>query len=48
MISEANVTNEKLWRGGTPLGMALTLINERADEVVAQIYSDYCQKAGTK
>jgi hypothetical protein len=30
------------------LGMALTLINERADEVVAQLYSDYCRKAGIK
>lgn len=47
MISEANVTNES-YAGRDPLGMALTLINERADEVVAQIYSDYCQKAGTK
>ena len=47
MISEANVTNES-FAGRDPLGMALTLINERADEVVAQIYSDYCQNAGTK
>jgi len=28
--------------------MALTLINERADEVVAQLYNDYCQKAGAR
>lgn len=28
-------------------GMALTLINEKADEVVAQLYSDYCHKAGS-
>jgi len=34
MISEANVTNES-YAGRDPLGMALTLINERADEVVA-------------
>lgn len=47
MISEANVSNES-YAGRDPLGMALTLINERADEVVAQIYSDYCQKAGAK
>jgi hypothetical protein len=26
-------------------GMALTLINEQADEVVAQLYSDYCGKS---
>lgn len=47
MISEANVTNES-YAGRDSLGMALTLVNERADEVVAQIYSDYCQKAGAK
>jgi len=28
--------------------MALTLINEKADEVVGQLYSDYCQKTGTR
>ena len=47
MISEAKARNES-YSGQDTLGMALTLINERADEVVAQIYSDYCQKAGTK
>ncbi len=47
MISEADVSNES-YAGRDPLGMALTLINERADEVVAQIYSDYCRKAGIK
>lgn len=26
--------------------MALTLVNEQADEVVAQLYADYCRKAG--
>lgn len=26
--------------------MALTLVNEQADEVVAQLYGDYCRKAG--
>ena len=26
--------------------MALTLVNEKADEVVAQLYSDYCRNAG--
>lgn len=29
-------------------GMALTLINEQADEVVAKLYSDYCTNAGAK
>jgi hypothetical protein len=47
MISEASAKNES-YAGNDPLGMALTLINERADEVVAQLYSDYCQKAGAK
>ena len=26
--------------------MALTLVNEKADEVVSQLYSDYCRNAG--
>jgi len=25
--------------------MALTLVNEKADEVVAQLYGDYCRNA---
>jgi hypothetical protein len=47
MISEASAKNES-YAGRDVLGMALTLINERADEVVAQLYSDYCRKAGIK
>jgi hypothetical protein len=47
MISEATARNES-YAGNDPLGMALTLINERADEVVAQLYSDYCRNAGAK
>ena len=32
---------------GTDVGkMALTLVNEQADEVVAKLYADYCEKAG--
>lgn len=32
---------------GSDVGkMALTLVNEQADEVVAKLYSDYCDKAG--
>ena len=27
-------------------GMALTLVNEQADEVVAKLYADYCRNAG--
>jgi hypothetical protein len=45
MISQASARNES-YAGRDTGGMALTLINERADEVVAQLYSDYCQKAG--
>ena len=26
--------------------MALTLVNEQADEVVARLYGDYCRSAG--
>ena len=32
--------------GADVRGMALTLVNEQAAEVVAQLYSDYCQQAG--
>lgn len=47
MISQAGATNES-YAGRDILGMALTLINERADEVVAQLYNDYCQNAGAR
>lgn len=47
MISQTSARNES-YAGRDTAGMALTLINERADEVVAQLYSDYCQKAGTR
>jgi hypothetical protein len=47
MISQASAKNES-YAGQDVLGMALTLINERADEVVAQLYSDYCRKTGVK
>jgi hypothetical protein len=47
MISQTGATNES-YAGRDTNGMALTLINERADEVVAQLYNDYCRKAGTR
>jgi len=47
MISQTGARNES-YAGRDTTGMALTLINERADEVVAQLYSDYCQKAGAR
>lgn len=36
------------YAGTDTLGMALTLVNEQADEAVAQLYNDYCRNAGTK
>lgn len=44
-ISEASATNAS-YSGRDVLGMALTLVNERADEVVAKLYSDYCRRTG--
>ena len=47
MISQASVENAS-FAGQDTSGMALTLINERADEVVARLYSDYCRAAGVR
>ena len=47
MISQANADNAS-YAGHDTAGMALTLINERADELVAKLYSDYCQQAGVR
>ncbi len=47
MISQASADNAS-YAGQDVAGMALTLINERADELVARLYSDYCQKAGVR
>lgn len=46
-ISQARASNES-YAGRDVLGMALTLLNERAEEVVAQLYSDYCRSAGLR
>jgi hypothetical protein len=46
-VSEARASNES-YAGRDVLGMALTLLNERAEEVVAQLYSDYCRSAGVR
>ncbi len=43
-VSTASATNES-YAGSDTAGMALTLIEERADEVVARLYSDYCRTA---
>ena len=45
IISEADAHSESY--AGADVGrMALTLVNEQADEVVATLYSDYCRIAG--
>jgi hypothetical protein len=43
-VSTAHASNAS-YAGADVSGMALKLIEERADEVVAQLYSDYCSKA---
>jgi len=43
-ISDASARSES-YSGMDTLGMALTLVNEEADEVVAKLYSDYCRNA---
>ncbi|HRE18015.1 MAG TPA: hypothetical protein PLW86_13270 [Rhodocyclaceae bacterium] len=44
-ISEAAASAES-YSGTDTGGMALTLINEQADGVVAKLYNDYCRAAG--
>jgi hypothetical protein len=43
-MSTQHVTNAS-YAGADVSGMALTLIEERADDVVARLYSDYCAAA---
>lgn len=47
VISQASAENAS-YAGADVSGLALTLINERADEVVARLYSDYCRAAGVR
>jgi hypothetical protein len=47
MISQASAENAS-FAGQDTSGLALTLINERADEIVARLYSDYCRAAGVR
>jgi hypothetical protein len=44
-LAEASAENAS-YAGMDTSGMALTLINEKADEVVAQLYGDYCRVGG--
>ena len=46
-ISQASERAES-FAGRDVAAMALTLINERADEIVPQLYSDYCQGAAAR
>ena len=43
-IAEARVRSRT--PAPTSRSMALTLVNEQADEVVASLYADYCRNAG--
>ncbi len=43
LISQTSASNAS-YAGADTSGMALTLINESADEVVATLYSDYCRR----
>lgn len=47
MISQTAADNAS-YAGQDVGGMALTLINETAEEVVAKLYSDYCRQGGGK
>lgn len=44
-ISSVSARDES-YSGTDTLGMALSLVNEQADEVVARLYNDYCRSAG--
>lgn len=44
VISQANASNAS-FAGSNISGMALDLVRESAQEVVGQLYSDYCKKA---
>lgn len=41
-----NVASTGSYAGANVEGMALTLVNEKADEVVPALYADYCRNAG--
>jgi hypothetical protein len=45
MISDAHASSAS-YSGADVQKMALTLVSEKADEVVAALYSDYCRNAG--
>ena len=45
VISDTEASSSS-YSGADVQGMALTLVNEKADEVVAALYADYCRSAG--
>jgi hypothetical protein len=45
VVSDAHA-NSSSYSGADVQRMALTLVNENADEVVSQLYADYCRNAG--
>ncbi|MEO8738514.1 MAG: hypothetical protein ABI537_02290 [Casimicrobiaceae bacterium] len=45
VVADAHA-NSSSYSGADVQRMALTLVNENADEVVAQLYGDYCRNAG--
>lgn len=44
-LAQASAENAS-YAGMDTAGLALTLVNEKADEVVAQLYGDYCRVGG--
>jgi hypothetical protein len=46
VISDAEASSSS-YAGSDVARMALTLVNEQADEVVAGLYADYCRNAGS-
>jgi hypothetical protein len=44
VISDTDATSSS-YAGADVERMALTLVNEKADEVVARLYADYCRNA---
>ena len=47
VISQASAKNES-YAGHDVSGMALTLVEESADDMVARLYSDHCKMAATR
>jgi hypothetical protein len=47
LIAQTSAENIS-YTGQDTAGMALTLINERADELVATLYNDYCRNTGVR